>query len=158
MGYRDDFYQVWNIVGYTGDLHNFPTVYFVSPDLDLGGHITQKHALASNVGRQEVFSLQGYTYGNETYDGKYRLVERWADGVHPSRNPIVEIDQDKPEMRTVSILAKAIRDCPEEKYISDMLDGDRDRIVGAFNAKNAAVGLMKGITAKGNAARKKRGL
>lgn len=138
MGYRDDVYAVWNIVGYTGKLNDFPTVYFVSPDTVMGGHITQKHGLPTNVGRQAVFSLQGYTYRNETYDGKFRLVERWPNGgIHPSRNPMVEIDQDNPDMRVVAVLAQAITNCPEEKYISEVYDEDKPKILGAMKAKKA---------------------
>ena len=30
MGNRDDFYTAENIIGYTGNLHNNPTVYFAN--------------------------------------------------------------------------------------------------------------------------------
>ena len=159
MGYRDDLYQVWNIIGHTGNLHDFPTVYFVSPELNLGGHITQRHGSPNNVGRQEVFSLTGYTYGNETYEGRFRLVERWPDGgIHPSRNPLHEIDQANPDMNTVAILAMAIRNNPNEKYISEMRPGDRGKMIGAAQAKGAMLAQMKGIQAAGDLARQRRGI
>lgn len=159
MGYRDDVYQVWNIIGYTGALHDFPTVYFISPELQLGGHITQRHGSPNNVGRQEVFGLAGYTYRNETYEGRFRLVERWpGGGIHPSRNPLVEIDQANPDMATVAILARSITQCPEEKYISEMVEGDRERLIGAARAKGAMLAQMKGIQRAGDVARARRGL
>ena len=144
MGYRDDFYAVWNIIGYTGALHDFPTVYFVSPDLGLGGHITQRHPDSNNVGRQEVFPLAGYEYGNKHHDGRYCFVESWPDGgFHASRNVLNEIDPEKPDMRTLSILAKAITNCPEEKYISEYFDEDYAVLEAAARAKGRATRAIR---------------
>ena len=53
MGYRDDFFIASNIVGYTGDLQDNPTVYFETDEEQ--AHITQAHKKADNVGRGAVF-------------------------------------------------------------------------------------------------------
>jgi hypothetical protein len=158
MGYRDDVYAVWNIIGYTGQLHDFPTVYFVATDLGFGGHITQKHGSPNNVGRQEVFPLAGYTYGNEDYAGKRRLVERWpGGGFHASRNLLIEVDQAKPDMRTVSVLAQAIKDYPNEKYVSHSTRAQFDAFLEAADAKDAMIAQMNMLNARGDAARGRRG-
>ena len=90
MGYRDDFYNAENIIGYTGDIDDGPTVYFLR---DLGayklyGRITQKHDHPKNIGREEV--RQADTYENKRDSG---VMGEWVDGicVHPSRNPFVPI-------------------------------------------------------------------
>lgn len=79
MGYRDDFYKAENIIGFTGDLANNPTVYFAdaggkSPKLEkVGGsdkvvvsfgHITQAHSIAANVGREAVREAYSYSIFN----------------------------------------------------------------------------------------------
>ena len=51
MGYRDDFYIVDFIIGYTGVLHKSPSVYFFDPAKNAFGHITQHHEVANNIGR-----------------------------------------------------------------------------------------------------------
>ena len=82
MGYMDSLYRRENIIGYTGDINNNPTVYFfaVSPGRDglpktkrvgnsqkilfLNGHITQAHDEASNVGREVVTESWSYSIMN----------------------------------------------------------------------------------------------
>ena len=55
MGYRDDFYTEENIVGYTGDINNNPTVYFEknhgNGEISYG-RITQSHGDPENQGRE----------------------------------------------------------------------------------------------------------
>ena len=75
MPYRNDFYIRENIIGYTGNLHNNPTVYFsnklgknletisidgVDENLIVFGHITQEHDEADNIGRMKL--RQSYSY------------------------------------------------------------------------------------------------
>ncbi len=62
MGYRDDFYTADNIIGYTGDINNNPTVYFRSEkDGEVTfGRITQEHKDDFNVGREEVRKAKDY--------------------------------------------------------------------------------------------------
>src|SRR5262245_56333497 len=92
MGYRDDFYVVDNIVGYTGDIKKDPIVYFESSGEF--GHITQWHEKDWNIGREYVCSLEGYNAGN-TAEGtdKVRLQESLGtDIVHISRNQLISTE------------------------------------------------------------------
>ncbi|MFT3735388.1 MAG: hypothetical protein QM776_10230 [Rhodocyclaceae bacterium] len=119
MGYRDDFYMVQYIIGYTGSLQDFPTVYFIKGKEF--GHITQKHNESQNVGRMEVYSSDAYTIGNEMVDGKLKLVEKIKGKVmHTSRSTLTKVDVfAPPEKETVAILAQAIYGTNRgEKYIS----------------------------------------
>ena len=120
MPYRPDFYIPENIVGYTGDLHNDPTVYFET--YTEHGRITQAHHNVDNIGRNEVrqnvlFVLEGqectlyrYEGGNieqagvacefyATRDGETIL----DDFYHESRNPLIIADAP-----AIPILAAAI--------------------------------------------------
>lgn len=107
MGYRDDFFVVDNIIGYTGKLNQSPTVYF-SFELVEGiefGRITQDHEVKSNIGRGKVRVRRDYkiynvkvekkilglftktvTQGFEYYDG---------DVQHKSRNAFISRDEFK---------------------------------------------------------------
>lgn len=84
-GYADDFYVKDNIIGYTGDLNDNPTVYFadaggVNPKLvKVGnkqqvlvqyGHITQLHQRDWNIGREKVREAFSYNIYNSEKDGK----------------------------------------------------------------------------------------
>jgi hypothetical protein len=90
MGYRDDFYIVANVIGYTGSISDNPTVYFES-NAEYG-RITQAHDNADNIGRNKVRSNEGHSLANETLDGKYRAVERVGGKVtHKSRSVFVPI-------------------------------------------------------------------
>ena len=106
MGYRDDFYVVGNIVGYTGEINSSLTVYFNSSTEY--GRITQTHKKADNIGRNKVRSNAGHTMQNEDYDGKYRLVERInGDVTHKSRNvfyPVNTLTQGDRDVLAQSIL------------------------------------------------------
>ncbi len=64
MGYRDDFYIVDFIIGYTGVLHKNPSVYFFDPAKNAFGHITQHHALANNIGREPYVEDDEYDIEN----------------------------------------------------------------------------------------------
>jgi len=92
MGYRDDFYVVDNVVGYTGKIQESPTVYFESESEV--GHITQVHDIKSNIGREAVFSREGYSATNTDEGGeKVRLLEfEGTDLVHESRNAMVSVE------------------------------------------------------------------
>ena len=61
--YEEDFYVKENIVGYTGDLKNKPTVYFQRREKDGSitfGHITQQHDDKTNEGRELVQRRPNY--------------------------------------------------------------------------------------------------
>ncbi len=99
--YRCDFYQAENIIGYTGNLGNNPTVYFHKDDEY--GHITQAHGDASNVGREEVANLDaGCRYSIENVDGQAREMCQLPNGeslvLHPSRGTFVAADRGNIDM------------------------------------------------------------
>jgi hypothetical protein len=86
MSYRGDFYIPQNIIGYTGNINNNPTVYFQNGTSY--GHITQAHDIRQNVGREEVCQAQDYQIIN--VNGR---AEEWAGGrcIHPSRNAFISV-------------------------------------------------------------------
>ena len=109
MGYRDDFFSTANIVGYTGDLQNNPTVYFETDDEQ--AHITQAHDNANNVGRGVVYTTEGYSKANVYYeeDHAVHLVEMYGGKkIHKSRNMFIAVPNldSRPALKT--ILSKAI--------------------------------------------------
>lgn len=114
MGYRDDFYTFENIVGYTGDLHLSPAVYFQSNSEY--GRITQAHKKLDNIGRGKVRNISGYSIRNlyvERYGRReLRAVESVNGEVrHTSRNVYITDFSDDDR----SILATSIRDYRETK-------------------------------------------
>lgn len=130
MGYRDDFYTIGNIVGYTGELNDFPSVYFQTATLR--GHITQAHGYVQNVGRQQVESAVGYVLDNELVNGEMKLVEK-QNGVifHESRSTLKRIDPNNFEtvsFEVLGILAQAIWNHPNEKNISSFSVNDQRMI------------------------------
>jgi hypothetical protein len=125
MGYRDDFYTPDNCVGYTGDLHNFPSVYFLT-DKEYG-HITTKHGYLQNVGRAEVKSNEGYTIGNETIAGERRLVERIDSHIiHQSRGVLTMLGQMSANDKAV--MYQVIWQYPNEKLVTDFTTETRNQI------------------------------
>ncbi len=96
LEYESDFYKPENIVAYTGDLTNNPTVYFkqIMEDGNIKfGHITQTHERDKiNIGREMVESDPTYTLENETIDNEYISVERVnKEIIHPSRGPHTKV-------------------------------------------------------------------
>jgi hypothetical protein len=144
MAYRPDFYTADNIIGYTGDIDNNPTVYFLT-DLEYG-HITQAHRDTDNVGREEVglrewvmcrdlndADFPGYTkiskfrydFGNRTDPEGARLVEFYRDtsnhnsGIifHESRSEFVDVHTLNATQ--TAALAAAIASKQEKKIYQD---------------------------------------
>jgi hypothetical protein len=144
MGYRDDFYMVQNIIGYSGNLNDFPTVYFQKGDEY--GHITQKHPDSQNVGRMEVYKSAGYWIGNEMVGSTLKLVEKVNGKIfHESRSTLTKVDTFDPSNRdTVALLAQSIynRDAGE-KYISSYSDKDFDTIDATIAAKAKVLAQIK---------------
>ena len=125
MGYRDDFYAVENIIGYSGRVSDFPTVYFQNGDEF--GHITQKHGYPQNVGRMEVHADPNYVMENAEYQGGIRLIERIGDRlIHVSRSTFKPIETTTFDDQAV--LVQAIRNNPNEKQISTFSEADMDAI------------------------------
>lgn len=90
MSYRDDFYTLANVIGYTGVLNDNPTFYFRHGTEF--GRITQWHRDIGNIGRNIVRSAPDYVIeqgrvAREYYNGKYR---------HTSRNPFVTATPNDP--------------------------------------------------------------
>ena len=115
MGYRDDFYDAYNIIGYTGSLHEKPTVYFKYGKEF--GHIMQSHTAQYNVGREEVqeeFGGLKYVIENVTKNGEEVAIERLVNPAtgktefefHSSRSKF--IDTSHANVAVFAILAQSI--------------------------------------------------
>lgn len=83
MPYEAGFYIAKNIVGYTGDLKNNPTVYFHNRKTNQFGRITQDHDHADNIGRARVRIAADYSLRNnrsgtaeEFYNGSVKHTSR----------------------------------------------------------------------------------
>ncbi len=112
MGYRDDFYKVENVIGYTGQVQKKPSVYFF--DGKEFGHITQYHYIHPNIGREGVTESKGYAIRNE---GGASVEYNNGKKIHTSRNPFVE-KKDIPET-DLAVLYQSIVTCTEMKEASD---------------------------------------
>ena len=141
MGYRDDFYCVGNMIGYTGDVHDFPTVYFLikAPGGSIYGHITQKHKMPGNVGRMYVDDTPDphYTIRNVRVGGVLKMVEQSTGWSHPSRSSLKTF-RDMSANDAV-ICAQAIWQCPYEKYISSYSEEDQEMIPTQMAMKKAFI-------------------
>jgi hypothetical protein len=86
MSYRGDLYTPENIIGYTGNINNNPTVYFQKGYAY--GHITQAHGLGHNVGREEVRQAVDYDIRNV-----HGTCHEYAGGrcFHESRSMFVSV-------------------------------------------------------------------
>ncbi|MBB1268164.1 hypothetical protein [Shewanella sp. SR44-3] len=107
MPYETDFYVKSNIIGYTGDLNNNPTVYFKNGNKF--GRITQDHGHQDNIGRNKVREYADYDISNvegrarEYYNGDYQ---------HTSRHAFVPLNGNQ---NTLNTLAQAINAFPNAK-------------------------------------------
>jgi hypothetical protein len=133
MGYRDDFYHAENMIGYSGDIQSFPTVYFQMGEKY--GHITQEHGRSQNVGRGTVKRNANYSIGNEEVDGAQKLVEKVGDRIfHKSRSVLTKIE--RMTFDDQAIILQAIWHYPNEKYISGYNSSIRATIKGAMVARS----------------------
>jgi hypothetical protein len=132
MAYRSDFYCADNLYGYTGKLEDFPTVYFLKPSTGEFGHITQKHDIQGNVGREAVrIADGGYRAVNElvNVEEEGKIVKRdclveysGSRKLHTSRNKFMAKDPS-----SEGTLLQAIPKFTEEKSLSvwyDVGDGN----------------------------------
>ena len=144
MGYKDNFYMVQNIIGYTGNINDFPTVYFQKGKEY--GHITQKHDETQNVGRMEVYESADYWIGNEMVGPTLKLVEKENGKIfHESRSTLTKVDTFNPANRdAVALLAQSIynRDAGE-KYISSYSKKDFDTIDATIATKAKVLAQIK---------------
>lgn len=143
MGYRDDFYVAENLIGYSGQLHKMPTVYFKNGNSF--GHITQYHEIPQNTGREPVDSDPNYQIGNEMINGVLKLVERTGptpkDIFHESRSCLtsaVGLDAD-----SKAILMQSLWKCPEKKEISSMNRKARNTIFDQSDRKQALLDQIR---------------
>jgi hypothetical protein len=93
MGYRDNFFVVPNMYGYTGNINENPTVYFMSQTEH--GRITQYHPREANVGRDVVKTNEGYSIVNQLDDdGVMKCMEFEGEyRAHKSRGRLVLISE-----------------------------------------------------------------
>ena len=86
-------YKTENIIGYTGNIDDNPTVYYRRPSGTFG-HITQDHKYQDNIGRENARNHPGYTFGNTGPGGR---LEEKINGkvIHPSRNPFVPLSRSR---------------------------------------------------------------
>lgn len=133
MAYRNDFYNLRNIIGYTGDLRYLPTVYFRRGHEY--GHITQHHMLPYNVGREDVAYHRGYHISNYYRGGRIHAIE-WegSQEVHTSRNPFITRDRFNPG--DLLTLSEAIFRFPDRKLrYEDPRNGERVHAKHAMQAE-----------------------
>jgi hypothetical protein len=136
LGYKDDFYVAANIIGYSGNINWYPTVYFQTPALF--GHITQSHGYSQNVGRQAVESAVGYTIGNQNVGGQMKLVESMNGHVfHESRSTLTAVNPG-----ILPTLQQAIQNYPEEKLISEFSKKVQDTIADSESVKDNAFKMI----------------
>lgn len=116
MGYRDDFYKVENLIGYTGNVRKDPTVYFF--DGDHFGHITQYHHIPINIGRSRLRRSINYSIRN---DGPDRSSVEYNDGkkIHTSRNPFIA--KKHISESDLAVLYQSITNYPEMKECGDQV-------------------------------------
>jgi hypothetical protein len=121
--YEKDFYKKENIIGYTGDLNNNPSVYFKNGNKF--GRITQVHDDATNIGRNEVREAADYTIANRRVNGRQCAVETYTyngrQGHHCSRGQFIAVAQNDAD--TLNILARALILKPEAKVRVLMQEG-----------------------------------
>ncbi|MBE3637013.1 hypothetical protein [Mangrovicoccus algicola] len=135
MGYRDDFYCIDNIIGYTGNLIGKPTVYFRQGNHY--GRITQWHGIATNIGRASVRWHPAYHIGNYYVAG--RLVAQEYEGrdlKHTSRNPFIRREQFRP--LDITLLTGAIRRCQDVKRCEDPVIGHQTSMKMVLHAELGA--------------------
>ncbi len=172
MAYCDNLYNIGNIIGYTGQLHDFPTVYFKCDQQDIVGHITQRHEYPQNIGRQEPMPLGGIPYSiRNVVNSKGELVAKEYYGnyaFHTSRGTFTALGTAiRPgqgpmlDMAVVNILAQAIRNNPNEKQLSAIGDHDERAIKATMETKNKMLSQLTQLNSaakRGHAALQKRGL
>lgn len=131
MAYEPTFYVIDNIIGYTGELHKDPTVYFRCSERHLHGHITQWHRIRKNIGRETVSGtiIDEYVHAikNIEIDGEEKAVEGYfhvltgeqlggfETGYHESRGKFYDIKHAN--LKVIDILARSIIRFPDLKPI-----------------------------------------
>ena len=128
MTYRADFYIPENIIGYTGQIDNNPTVYFMTGPAhgpNEYGHITQAHQVGPNEGREGVRRSAHY----ELRAGADGNLEEWDAGrcIHRSRNPFMPVAGLAHKSRY--LLGCAIDRFPLKKRIDRFTEQQIDQLI-----------------------------
>lgn len=123
MVYRPDFYREENIVGHTGRLGHFPTVYF-EKGMEFG-RITQTHDHKCNIGRNKVRKLTFYVKTNDP-----SLLERYEDEdgkeiSHKSRSKFVSCTAGPSSAKKKMAMSIALFQELKPKYHKDTSWKDR---------------------------------
>ncbi|MEM8582697.1 MAG: hypothetical protein AAGF87_00440 [Bacteroidota bacterium] len=108
MAYYPDFYHPSNIIGYSGNLHNKPTVYFMRRTA-YGyriGRIIQRSSNSKRIGRAEVREYPRYRIGNRGG----RVAEWYDKKIRKGRRAFVPAQ--RLNMSAISILTRAIERYP----------------------------------------------
>lgn len=158
MAYCDTLYNIGNIVGYTGQLYDFPTVYFKCDVQDVVGHITQKHDRPQNIGRQEPMPLGGIAwrmknklnsegrlvgheyYGNFMFHQSRHFYTEIGTAIRPGQGPMLD-------MGAINILAQALRRYPDEKQMSAIGDRELDYLDNVKRNKDAVMAQLQNLNA-----------
>lgn len=154
MPYRDNLYQKENIIGYTGDPNNNPTVYFKQENKNKNGtvesvtfgHITQDHGLYFNIGREEAGVAETYEIKN---DGKLneqgqKTAQEYANGVmfHPSRNAFTDVSKNDKMKEHLSDSIEKFAEI-KQRYISKYARDQVKEIIKNPNKKEQLRALIK---------------
>jgi hypothetical protein len=127
VSYRADFYIPENIIGYTGEIDNNPTVYFMTGPAhgpNEYGHITQGHQIGPNEGREAVRRSTQY----EIRVGAGGNLEEWDGGqcIHPSRNAFISVTGL--DAKSKYLLSCAIARFTEEKRVGRFTEQQIDEL------------------------------
>ncbi|WP_108261539.1 hypothetical protein [Mangrovicoccus ximenensis] len=116
MAFHDTLYSIENMIGFTGKLHELPTVYFM--DGEYAGHITQQHPVAENVGREEVIPAGAYRYANEPVPGRGEVLHEYRNDrlIHVSRNKLILLA--RLNITAIDICAQSIWRHPDAKPVA----------------------------------------
>ncbi|GAA4277180.1 hypothetical protein [Aquimarina mytili] len=130
MIYNPELYKKENIIGWTGDIQNNPTVYFMDDSTgDVkkinAGHITQSHSFSGNVGREKAitgkYSIENTGPKNEQGENVSQEV---LDGnvIHQSRSPFKPVQNEEQREQ----LAQALNNHPKVKkmYVESYILGE----------------------------------
>ncbi len=129
--YEEDFYTKDNIVAYTGNIDDNPTVYFQKEHSNgdiTYGHITQAHKYDKvNIGKEKISTNKTYKLVNEVVDEDL-VSKEYVNGksFHTSRNPHKKVLPNDHKIKDK--LAKAIENNPGIKkmytkdYVQEQLE------------------------------------
>ncbi len=137
---KNDLYHKDNIIGYTGDLTDNPTIYFKKEhtnnkgivDSVSFGHITQAHKYDFNLGREKVGKAKTYEIKNngKKNDKGDITAQEYANGVmfHPSRNKFNDVSKNKAMKEQLSNVLDNYMEV-KKRYIPEYVKGQVKDII-----------------------------